>query len=280
MSNTEKFVSDLIEDIETNRLVLPTLPEVALRVRDAVDDPNSSASKIASIVVSDAALSGRLIQVVNSPLYRGRSPITDIQMAVSRMGMTVVRSLVTSLVMQQIYQPTVEELDKRLREIWENSTTVAALSNALAKEYTRLKPDEAMLAGLIHNIGALPILMRAEEDEHLCHDIIALDAIIEEMHPQIGKIILESWDFPAQMVAVAAEHENYSRDSENGPDYTDVVQVANLQNFIGTRHPLAELDWATVPAFAKLGIDTTVEEISVEGVSEEALNEVAGLLNA
>ena len=121
-----EFLEELQTAISEKRITLPTLPEVALRVRDAVEQENSTAHEIADMVGTDAALSTRLLQVANSPLYRGRVPIESIQMAVTRLGMKLVRSLVVSLAMKQIFQATSDVLDSRLRAIWEKSVEIAA----------------------------------------------------------------------------------------------------------------------------------------------------------
>ncbi|GAB4361511.1 MAG: HDOD domain-containing protein [Gammaproteobacteria bacterium] len=276
-TSNDQFLAQLLDDLKSNRLVLPTLPEVALRVRDKVEDPNASAGQIADIVATDPALAARLFQIANSPLYRGTKPIDDLKMAITRLGLGVVRNVVTSLAMQQIFQPTSDALDSRLRAIWEHSTEVAAISSVLAKQYTRLRPDEAMLAGLVHEIGALPILSRAEEDPALVEDESRLDALLEEASGTIGQEILKAWGFPDTMVAVPAGVRDLGRDSGGKPDYTDVVQVAKLQALMGTDHPLAQADWSTVPAFAKLGIACDVEEIDI-GMPPEEVDAVRDLL--
>jgi HD-like signal output (HDOD) protein len=79
------------------------------------------ANKIAEIIASDAAISARLLQVANSPLYRGRVPIDNLQMAVARLGVRLVRSLVISLIMQQIFQATSDLLDAKFHQVWEES---------------------------------------------------------------------------------------------------------------------------------------------------------------
>jgi HD-like signal output (HDOD) protein len=68
-------------EIDANRLILPTLPDIALKVRDIVSKGDASASELANMIVTDAALSARLIQVANSPLYRGTKEVKNIQMA-------------------------------------------------------------------------------------------------------------------------------------------------------------------------------------------------------
>ena len=90
------LADEIRADIESNRIQLPTLPEVALKVRDEVERENTDAHTIAKMVGNDAALSARLLQVANSPLYRGRVEIDSIQQAVTRLGLKMVRSLVVS----------------------------------------------------------------------------------------------------------------------------------------------------------------------------------------
>lgn len=266
---TDQFLKQLLDDLANNRLVLPTLPEVALRVRDTVEDENASARQIADIVATDPALAARLFQIANSPLYRGGKPIEDLKTAITRLGLNVVRNVVTSLAMQQIFQPTTDALDRRFRRIWEHSTEVAALSSVLAKQYTRLRPDEAMLAGLVHEIGALPILSRAEEEPALVEDETRLDGLLQNATGPVGEAILKAWGFSEALVKVPNGVRNLQRSSGDKPDYVDVVQVAKLQALFGSQDPLGRVDWSRVPAFAKLGIACDVEEISIDVPSED-----------
>lgn len=275
-ASAESLVTTLLEDLEAGRLELPTLPEVALRVRDAVEDESSSARQIAEAVSSDPALAARLVQVANSPLYRGRREVDDVQTAVVRLGRDLVRTLVTSLAMRQMFQATTEAVDRRLHALWSHSVQVAAISRALAGQHG-LAPDRAMLAGLLHDVGALPLLVRAEEDESLLADEAAFDALVRELHPRLGEAILRSWRLPDYVVAVAAGHEDLARDPGGPPDYVDVVTVANLQSHLGTAHPLARVDWSQVAALRRLGLADDVSVVELAAESEEA-REVQALL--
>jgi HD-like signal output (HDOD) protein len=268
--NTEaQILEDLQNDIENNRLVLPTLPEVALRVRDAVEDENATAGTIADIVATDAALSTRLLQIANSPLYRARSPIDNIQTAIARLGNVQVRNLVSSLVMQQMFQATNDLLDARLRRLWEHSSEVAAICMVMAMQTRGLQKDQAMLAGLIHDIGALPILVHAEDMPELLENEEMLDAIVASLHPRLGEIILNNWGFPEHLVKVAAHHEDLDYTHDGEADYVDLVIVANLQSHIDTGHPHAQTDWSKVSAFQRLGIDTEINIVDIEENKEQ-----------
>ncbi|VAW75954.1 Predicted signal transduction protein [hydrothermal vent metagenome] len=263
------FVNELIEDLESGQLQLPTLPEVALRVRDVVDDENANAHQIADIIAQDAGLSARLLQVANSPLYRGRNEIDRLDMVVSRLGSKLVRNLVTSQVMKQMFQATHDAVDKHLRAVWEHSVQVAAISRVLAGQCAGISPDQAMLAGLLHDVGTLPILYRAEERSELLETPGLLDHLISTLHTRVGSAILRHWEFPVALVEVAEQHEDLTRSHEGGPDLVDVVQVANLQSHMGTGHILANVDWTQVAAFHQLGMDHDVDEIELTDRVEE-----------
>ncbi len=202
MSEQDVFYNTILEEMDSGKLVLPTLPEVALQVREVVDDPEATAKQLADIITTDAALSARLLKVANSPLYRGRVAIDSVQMAVSRLGLSMVRNLVTSLVMEQMFQATNNRLDKRLRSLWEQSTKVAAASQVIAAKLNGIRTDEAMLAGLIHAIGVLPILMKADEDGDLIRDSKKLDQLID--NPRNGNSRITWWQSPANMPILTA----------------------------------------------------------------------------
>jgi HD-like signal output (HDOD) protein len=262
----EKVQQELIHAIEHDELVLPTLPEVALRVREAAEDPDIGIPQISKVIGNDAALTARIIKVVNSPLLRTNKEITDLQMAVSRLGINYTCNLATGLAMEQMFQATSDVVDRKMREVWNKSTEIAGICHVLCRHYTRLMPDQATLAGLVHQIGVLPILTYAEEHNELLADSISLNHVIEQIHPLIGDKILRTWEFPEPIAMVPSQYLNFARDSAK-VDYVDIVQVATLQSYLGSEHPYTQLDWSTVPAFAKLGLDANVDMQADEDLS-------------
>jgi HD-like signal output (HDOD) protein len=199
---------------------------------------------------------------------RASRPIEDLRMAVSRLGINYTCNLATSLAMQQMFQATSDLVDERMREVWLHSTEVAGIAHVLARHYTRLKPDQATLAGIIHQIGVLPILTYAEDNRRLLKDPATLDAIIAELHPMLGRKILEAWDFQDELMIVPEEHLNFEREV-NSVDYADVVMVANLQSYIGSDHPLTQMDWSGISAFDRLGLSPEINTMEVEDLSAD-----------
>lgn len=276
-SKAEEFYQHLKTAVESDQLVLPTLPEVALKIRDAVESENTSAQEIAEVLTQDASLSARLIQVANSPLYRTRNPIEDLQMAVTRLGIRMVRDLVISLAMKQIYQATSDVLDDYFRNAWNSAVEVAAICRMLATTAPGINPEQALLAGLIHNIGSLPILVMAEDDDELFNDADALGELIWELQGKVGVLILKTWNFADDMIAVAENSLDFTYDHVGGPNLVDLVQAAILQGgHVPEKH--APADWGQVPAFAKLGMDTEINVVEIEENQEIIENTKQSLL--
>lgn len=268
-NSIQDFLVYVNSELAANRLILPTLPEVALKVRDAVAKETATAQSLAEIIITDPALSARLIQVANSPLYRASFEMTNIQMAVTRLGNNTTKTLVTSLVMQQLFAPKSKLLENYFQSIWEHTINVSASSRALCTFTPHLNADEAMLAGLIHQIGKLPILTLVESISEFINSPSRLDKLLEKAHPHIGKIIMSNWRFPEELKAVPYEYVNFSRDISGKADYVDIVQVAFLQSIVGTDHPPSRINFDTVPAFSKLGLQANQDILEIEAVSEE-----------
>ena len=102
--NVEWLTAIIIDDMRNDALDLPTLPQIALKVIEAVENEDSDADQIAKLVAMDPALSARLLRVANSPLYRGSAPIEHLLSAVARLGSKLVRNLVSALVVLHLFR--------------------------------------------------------------------------------------------------------------------------------------------------------------------------------
>ncbi len=264
-----EFLAHIKAEVDANRLVLPTLPDVAIRVREAAEKGEASASQLAEIVATDTALSARLIQVVNSPLYRGTNEIDKLPIAIARLGNDTVRTLITSLVMQQMFKPESPQLESYFRGIWEHSVTVSAIARALSARCSHLNADQAMLAGLIHQIGKLPILMLASRTKGMLDEPESFDDLLNNLHPKIGKMIVDAWNFPDSLRPVPSEYNDFSRNSSGQADYVDIVQVAYLEAVSESDELDDEKQWESISAFSKLGLAGDIEVLEIEGVSEQ-----------
>jgi HD-like signal output (HDOD) protein len=276
MVTEQEFQDKLYKSIKNHSITLPTLPEVALRIRDSVEREETSATQIAEMVATDAALSARLLQVANSPLYGGRVTIDSIQMAVTRLGTKLIRNLITSLAMKQIFQATSDAMDSQLHAAWEESVQVAAISRALSRHVPHLQPEQAMLAGLVHNIGCLPVLVMSEDYPELVDDGILLRHMVDSISPFVGETILTEWGFPESMTKIPKNYQNLEYDGGPQANYVDLVIVAKLQT-LPPDHYLTKSDWSQILSFSKIGLEPEIEVINIDGVAEE-IQEVQGML--
>ena len=264
----EKVTLEIIKAIDSDRLVLPTLPEIALRVREVADDENATVKQLVEVISSDASLTARVMRVANSPLFRATREIEDLSMALARLGMQYTCNLATGLAMEQMFQATSDLVDKRMREVWSRSSEIAGICHVLCKHRTKLRPDQAALAGLVHQIGVLPILSYAEDNPSILRDSFSLDEVITEAHPRLGVKILTSWEFPKELRQIPVEYLQFTKDKPEA-DYADLVTVAALQSHAGTLSTMANVDYRNVKAFERLGLDPDVEAAEAEDLSEE-----------
>jgi HD-like signal output (HDOD) protein len=251
------FVEQLAKEVSTGRIELPAFPDVAVRVRKVLADENVSMEKIARVITSEPGLTARVLALANSAaLSRGGKSITDMKMAVNRIGHNNVRTAAVSFAIAQLRRAEeLKPIAKHLEELWNDSTMVAALCHAVASRAKGLNSDEAMLCGLMHNVGKIYILARAHQHVALFNDKAALHNIMRDWHANVGKAIVENWGFPGQIVEAVGSHEDLERASGQPADLTDVLTVATmLSAFLGKETDL-ELNMQGVRSFSRLGLD-------------------------
>lgn len=257
---------------EHNELVLPSMPDIAYRVGKAVQDSNAAAD-IARIIQADPPLAARLIQVANSPFYGGLGRVGNIREAVVRLGTTATRNIVTSFSLRQLFQAKSAQLHERIHQLWDHSALVGALCFVLARLTPGFDPDRALLAGLVHDIGEVPMLAYADTNPAILSDFHAFDQAIGRLRGMVGAIVLEKWRFDRELVTVALEAEEWARDPQPRADYCDLVLLAQLHGYVGTpRMPgLPRID--AIPAFGKLALGKLTPRLSLY-VLEKAKGEV------
>jgi len=253
------FIRSLAGELSAGKVDLPSFPEIAVRVRRILSDPNSSVDQVVRVVGSEPALTARLLRIANSAsLNRSGKPVNDLRTAINRIGHNMVRSASISFAMAQIRKSNkLAGLEDQLKQLWRESTAVAALSFVLARTCTRVNPDEALLVGMMHGIGKLYVLTRAVAHPELFTSGGMIEQIVGEWHASIGKAILENWEFPESMAQAVGEQEELARHEPAEADLSDVLAVAILMS----RHSPSEPDVVRaldgLPSSARLGLSET-----------------------
>lgn len=222
----DRLAERLAEDIGEDRLELPGFPEAVLRVQRAMESPEASAEDVVRVLSSEPALAARAVQMANAVQFRRSGPeVTDLKTAVARLGFNLVRSLAVAYAIQQLrlrgtYSPAAKA---ELESIWRTSIAVAVRCYVIAKHCAGVNPDEALLAGLLHVLGRLYIVMRAEGIGGTADAELASTA--QAFQGEIGKLILASWGLP-ETLQHAVEHQDDLDHESEGPSITDVLIVA------------------------------------------------------
>ncbi len=244
------FVESLAADLSSGSLELPSFPEVVVRIRQALGDENCTTDKLSQLLSSEPALAARLLQIANSAaLRRGPEPVSDITTAVNRLGREIVRNSAMSFAMKQIREgQKLQAAQTHLKIVWNEGVTVAALCFVLAKRFTKINPDQALLVGLLHGIGKLYILAKAEDHPELFHDEEVLYDLLQEWHPGIGCAILESLEFGDAIASAVGNYQDVTREHDGDVDFTDLLMIAHLVSGLLNEEQDFELQLDGIPA--------------------------------
>jgi HD-like signal output (HDOD) protein len=263
------FVSELAKEVSSGKVELPSFPDVAVRVRKVLADEAVANEQIARIIGSDAGLAARVLTLANSAaLNRTGRSVADLKTAINRIGHNNVRTAAVSFAIAQLRRASeLRNIAQDLERVWKEATLVAALAYSIGSR-CQINADESMLAGLLHNVGKLYILARANRHGSLFRDPPALAQVMRDWHANIGKAIVENWGFPEHIAEAIGEHENTDR-TVGHADVADVLTVAVMAaGFMGHEVDF-ELNMQSVKAFRRLELDNAKCAHTMQNCGEE-----------
>ncbi len=272
------FVQALAAELSEGKVELPSFPDVALRVRQVLSDDEVSQEKVVRVVGSEPMLAARLLQIANSAAinFSGRA-ITDLRSAIARLGFNMVRSAAIAFAMSQLKKSAdLKGLERPLEDLWQRSAEVAAMSYVVGKRFSRVNPDTAMLAGLLHGIGKLYILTRAGKYPLLVADEAIYNSIERDWHSSIAKALLENWEMAEEIVHAVSEYEDLGRKLAGPPDLTDVLTVSHLLSSFKDHPETLDLNMQDVAACRRMQIDAA----GYRKLIEESQHEIDALRDA
>lgn len=277
---TFNFVAMLATDVSSGKLELPCWPGVVVQIKHALQDEDCSEERLIRLVGSEPVLAAGLLRSANFERCGDRKRASDLRTAVKRLGFRRARSVAILLTAPQTGNGQVlRRVKPYLAELWQHSVQVAAIADILAKQCTRINPDEAHLAGLLHDIGKLYVLIRAHNERVLFDSKRTLREIVDVWHTSIGVAILESWGFCEHFLAAVSDHELCDLEGSRPPNLADVLSVANLLANRQNAEPRNQVDLNKIPACRRLklhaGISTEVMRAS--DVEIQALHQVLGI---
>ncbi len=214
---------------------LPTLPTVVAQLMMTLNEPTSSARDLERLISNDQAIAARLLKLANSAFYGLPGKVTSLGRAITLLGFNTVRSLVLTIGVVDKFsgQSAGRYFDRG--EFWEHSLSVAMASRLLSAKDPKLSPEEAHIAGLLHDIGKVIMDFLMPEQFQLAMQEVAengIDHIEAEVHnvglshDEVGALASEKWRFPEFLLEVCRYHHRPD-ESTNNPDVVQLIALAD-----------------------------------------------------
>ena len=235
MSTENALLTILVEKIQTDSLVLPTLPEIAIKIRETADDPDANLVAMSDVISQDPALTARMIKVANSAFLGRTVKVETLNQAVTRIGLRQIKNIATAVAMEQLFVSKNELVRDYMEKSWQKTVNVACVAMATMhlwlkdNKHKSLNIDTLTLVALVHTIGTLPILTEAERHEEVFANPSFLEAAIKRMGGKLGGAIMRSWEFSGEFIEVAENWNNMSHQPDT-TSYIDFVRIGAIYN--------------------------------------------------
>jgi HD-like signal output (HDOD) protein len=220
-----------------NVAALATLPEVTGQIITTVEDPRSSAGKLHKIIATDPSLSARILKVINSAFYGVSGQIGSVERAIVLLGLNAVKNIAVAASLGQMFRGVKLGEGFTARDLWKHCISVGVTARELARMLKIPAPDEAFVAGLMHDAGILVELqIWPEKLQQICSTAKAAGAdfceterqILGVDHPTLGQALTQQWHFPGYCQQVAEFHHNPAGAAEADRKLVNVVYVADV----------------------------------------------------
>lgn len=237
--------------LKDGTLELPSLPDIALEVRSVAAERDMGIAALAKVIQQDPGLSAYLIKVGNSAHYRRANAVSSLPAALNRLGVEATRDLASSYAIKTLFFLKEPAIKARLRDVWSRSVYTASLAHVMARR-CGFNPDQALLAGLLQDIGALPILSGLRQYPVLLGDNVAVEELLGEFTGKVSGLILNHWQFPHELVVAGLTREQWQRDRRERADLADLILIARYHTYLGEPAARKLPPLKDLPAFQRL----------------------------
>jgi len=228
--NSQRFqmLTDIARDLAGD-VVFPTCFDTADRLRQHLQNPELSITRIVQLVSLEPLIAAKLLQLANSVHYNPSGvSVRGLPEAVTRLGVSLVRTTALAVAMNQLIRSREMAVFYKLtQDLWMHSIKTAAAARILARTEARINPDEAMLAGLVHDLGAFYMFYRAMQYPELRSRPESMRYLIVQWHESIGVALLGALGLPKEIVNSAIDHDQPRTAPMALRTLSDVVYVAN-----------------------------------------------------
>lgn len=225
-----QMLEDIARELSSGSVVFPTCFDAALRLRKELQNPDLPIPRMVKVVALEPLVATRLIQMAGSVLYSpDGTPARDLQAAIHRLGVELVRTSALAIAMSQLLRAKETAVfGDFAKALWGHSIRTAAATRLLAQTYTRINPDQALLAGLVHDLGAFYMLYRAAQYEELRVRPGTVKHVMLQWHEGIGVSLLSALGLPEDIVNAVTDHDQPRSLPDPLRTLGDLVYVGNL----------------------------------------------------
>jgi putative nucleotidyltransferase with HDIG domain len=228
---------------------LPSIPVVMMEVTSLLENPNTSAAELGTIISKDQGLVTKILRVANSPLYGLPRKVSTIEFAIVILGFTHIKNIVIALsALEAFNTKSVENWDRKA--FWIHSIMVASVAKCIAEEIGYRKSGEAFIAGLLHDLGISVIqrffpkdfkeILELTENQGI-RILNAEEKVLALSHGEIGQYLSDRWNLPESLGETILHHHKPS-DSEN---HKVVSSIIHLADYLTQRFQLGDFKWDT-----------------------------------
>ncbi|HTD03043.1 HDOD domain-containing protein [Undibacterium sp.] len=274
-----EFIQGLTAELSSKELIFPTSLNATMKIRRALSSPDISNDNVARIVGAEPVVSAQVLLLSNSVMFnRSGKRISELRAATLLLGFAAVRHVAIFVGMKQLAEhQAAGQVSQHMEGLWTRSVRVAALSYVLAKDLTRLSPDKAMLAGLLHDIGKFYILNRAHHYQNLFVTERTIWEVVDQWHASIGAAILENWDIDDDIRAAVMDHRVPNLPLSTRPSLTDVIATADFLDRHFVANTLDKITWDALPSSFK---NLHLNQERLDQLREETRVELGQILKA
>ncbi|MFH2090761.1 MAG: HDOD domain-containing protein [Pseudomonadota bacterium] len=221
-------VTQIIKRFNNKEIELPVLPHMVKEIQQLLESSEPSIEELAGIIQKDAVISGKLILVANSALYKGVETISTLNAALIRLGIKETLDIITTITSKNLFDSDNKPLKLLLNQIWMHSLACACCGKFLAEELSGKPLEGVFLMGIIHDIGKV-LLLKAIADISPDEPIKdkALLSAIQEVHTVFGAVLIKKWGFSKEQVRAVELHH-----WESYPDWTEqellITHIADI----------------------------------------------------
>jgi putative nucleotidyltransferase with HDIG domain len=239
---------------------LPTIPVVATKVMQLIENETATADEMAKVVASDPAVAARVLKISNSSFYGCQRQIQTLSHAIMILGFSTLKSLVVAASVKQVYKPY--GLTEKM--LWEHSFGAGLAARIIANTTQLVNEEEAFLGGLFHDIGKIIMnTMDSQKFQSVMRKCFNEKISFQEAeqqdysytHAEVGGLVIKKWNFPDILMHAVLSHHTFDFAEVDDPYQKRLSCVVGLANIfchklgIGVREPEDELVLhETIPA--------------------------------